>query len=160
MSDAATPTAPKKKGLMMPMAIGLVLALLGGAGGFFAAQSGLLPAPGMSDEAGSKDAKVPIEDVEFVPVDPLVISIGRAANNRHLRFLAQLEVPGGKAAQVAQIMPRIVDTLNGYLRAVDVRDFEEPTALIRLRAQMLRRVQIVAGDGLINDLLIMEFVLN
>jgi flagellar FliL protein len=29
-----------------------------------------------------------------------------------------------------------------------------------LRAQMLRRVQIVAGEGRIRDLLIMEFVLS
>ncbi len=53
-----------------------------------------------------------------------------------------------------------MDILNGYLRAVDVRDLEDPSALIRLRAQMLRRIQIVTGEGRVKDLLIMEFVLN
>jgi flagellar FliL protein len=50
--------------------------------------------------------------------------------------------------------------LNTYLRALSIADLEESTALVRLRAQMLRRVQIVTGEGRINDLLIMEFVLN
>ena len=32
--------------------------------------------------------------------------------------------------------------------------------LVRLRAQMLRRVQMVTGEGRVRDLLITEFVLN
>jgi len=32
--------------------------------------------------------------------------------------------------------------------------------LLRLRSQMLRRVQVVTGEGRVRDLLIMEFVLN
>jgi flagellar FliL protein len=31
---------------------------------------------------------------------------------------------------------------------------------VRLRGQMLRRVQLVVGDGMVRDLLITEFVLN
>ncbi len=50
--------------------------------------------------------------------------------------------------------------LNSYLRAVEVRQLEDPSALLRLRAQMLRRVQIVTGEGRVRDLLISEFVLN
>jgi flagellar FliL protein len=57
-------------------------------------------------------------------------------------------------------MPRVVDVLNGFLRAVDVTDLEDPAALLRLRAQMLRRVQIVTGEGAVRDLLVMEFVVN
>ena len=57
-------------------------------------------------------------------------------------------------------MPPIIDVLNGYLRALEVTDIEDPAALTRLRSQMLRRAQVVAGPERINDLLIMEFVLN
>ena len=49
---------------------------------------------------------------------------------------------------------------NSYLRALELRDLEDPSALTRLRAQMLRRVQVVAGPERVNDLLVMEFVLN
>jgi flagellar FliL protein len=57
-------------------------------------------------------------------------------------------------------MPRIVDVTNTYLRALKLADLEDSQALIRLRAQLLRRMQVVTGEGRINDLLIMEFVLN
>ena len=58
------------------------------------------------------------------------------------------------------LKPRVMDVLNGFLRAVEVQELEDPAALIRLRAQMLRRIQIVVGEGRVNDLLIVEFVLN
>ena len=54
----------------------------------------------------------------------------------------------------------ILDVLNGYLRAVEMRELEDPSALVRLRAQMLRRVQIVTGEGRVRDLLVTEFVIN
>ena len=53
-----------------------------------------------------------------------------------------------------------MDVLNIYLRALDPHELQEPAALLRLRAQMLRRVQIVTGPGMVNDLLVMEFVFN
>ncbi len=57
-------------------------------------------------------------------------------------------------------MPRVIDVLNSYLRALETSDLADSTALVRLRAQMLRRVQIVTGGDRVHDLLIMEFVLN
>lgn len=58
------------------------------------------------------------------------------------------------------LLPRVVDTLNTYLRAVDVADLAAPAMAVKIRAQMLRRVQIVTGEGRVRDLLISEFVLN
>jgi len=101
-----------------------------------------------------------LPDVTFVPVDPLVISLGSQSDYSHLQFESQLEVVRQYQDDVTVLMPRIVDVLNGYLRAVNVRDFEEPSTLIRLRAQMLRRVQIVTGEGRVRGLLIMKFVVN
>ena len=82
------------------------------------------------------------------------------ATAKLLRFAGQLEVAPEHATEVAGLMPRVLDVLNTYLRAVDVRDLEEPSSLARLRAQMLRRVQVVTGEGRVRDLLITEFVLN
>ena len=46
------------------------------------------------------------------------------------------------------------------VRAIDVAEIEDPGALVKMRAQMLRRVQIVSGEGRVRDLLVTEFVLN
>jgi flagellar FliL protein len=158
--------APKKRASKLPLILGLVLALAGGGGGYYAVTEGLILGDSHGEAATGHDeghgpAEVePLGDVAFIPVEPLIVNLGERATARHLRFQAQIEVNGAHAAEVRAVLPRIVDVLNSYLRAVDVRDIEDRSALVRLRAQMLRRVQLVAGSGRVRDLLIMEFVLN
>ena len=48
----------------------------------------------------------------------------------------------------------------GGLTGVATPTIDTVLALIRLRAQMLRRIQVVSGEGRVRDLLITEFVLN
>mgnify|MGYP001793210036 FL=1 len=154
--------APKKSS-KLPLLIGLVLALIGGGGGFFAVQAGLIGGTdGVEEEVSetTEEEGKTLPPVAFVALDPLVISLPSVGGRNHLRFGAQLEVPPGYVAEIEAIKPRIVDVLNGYLRAVDLAELEDPTALMRIRGQMLRRVQVVAGQGKVNDLLIMEFVLS
>ncbi len=156
--------APKKKS-KLPMLIGLALAVILGGGGFFAVYSGMVLAPAPTAEAEKEEEKpdeemLPLPSVAFVEIQPLVINLGTGSSNRHLKFAAQLEVEPEAEDEVRNVLPRVTDVLNGYLRAVSVAELEEPTALVRLRAQMLRRVQIVTGEGRVRDLLIMEFVLN
>jgi len=149
---------PKKRS-KLPLILGLVLAVVLAGGGFYATWSGTLFAPAGSDtDAGQEVAALP--DVAFVPIDPLVISLGSGAQNSHLRFTAQLEVNSAHSGEVTHLLPRIADVLNGYLRAVEAKELEDPAALVRLRAQMLRRIQIVTGEGRVRDLLVTEFVLN
>ena len=158
MSDAAAePEVAKRRPGRKALLAGLVLAPLAAAGGYFATISGYLPLN--ASEAPKDEARPPL-DVLFLPLEPMIISIGRGGLARHLRFEAQLEVDPDRAGEVTTLMPRVIDVLNGYLRAVDVRDLEDPAGLVRLRAQMLRRVQIVTGEGAVRDLLVMEFVLN
>lgn len=152
---------PKKRS-KMPLIVGVVLALALGGGGFFAVYSGLLLSQDESHSGthGAEAERADLPEVAFVPVDPLTINLGRGSANRHLRFRAELEVEPSAKNDVTAMLPRVLDVLNGYLRAVDLSDLEEPTSLIKLRAQMLRRVQMVTGEGSVRDLLIMEFVLN
>lgn len=168
---------PPKKGSKLPLLIGLVLALAGGGGGFFAAWSGLLPFGGSDPaetshgdgaqgeghgdgHAADPPLPMPDTDVAFVELPPLTISMGTMANLHHLRFRASLEVPPQYASEVETLAPRVLDVLNSYLRALQPEDIEAPGALIRLRSQMLRRLQMVAGEDRVSDLLVLEFVLN
>ena len=157
-------TPPKRSKLSL--LLGLLLALAGGGGGFFAAYSGVLAwgessLPGAPERAREQGAPGPVAlpDVDFVAIAPLVISLGNA-DGTYLRFRAQLEVPRAYKSEVEHLLPRVVDVLNGYLRAVDLADLKNNAALVRLRAQMLRRVQVVTGADRVRDLLVMEFVLN
>lgn len=177
-----------KKPSKLPLIIGLVAAIGLGGGGFFAAYSGMLSgligggeemaesekgADGKAEadsgsdtaSAGSaEDESAPpvaaIPAAAFVQIEPLVVSLGSGSSLAHLRFRGHLEVAEGTEEAVTSLMPRVMDVLNGYLRAMKPEELSDPTMLIRIRAQMLRRVQLVVGDGLVKDLLVSEFVLN
>lgn len=161
---------PPKKRSKLPLLLGLVLALAGAGGGYFAVTSGLLPGgesphaadPGAHGEKGDEAGPVEVAalpEVEFLPIEPLIVSLN-TSNGTHLRFRAQLEVRRAYRSEVEHLLPRVVDVLNGYLRAISLADLQDNAALVRLRAQMLRRVQVVTGGDRVSDLLIMEFVLN
>jgi len=166
MADEETPPEGEPaKASKMPLVAGLVLALVGGGGGFYAAWSGMILGGGDADNAQAEaeddmPVKDPFADITFIEVDPLIISVDARPERRLLRFRAQLEVPKTYHDDVKKLLPRVVDVLNSYLRALEVADLEDQAALSRLRAQMLRRVQVVTGQGRVNDFLIMEFVLT
>lgn len=144
--------------------IGIVLAVILGGGGFFASFSGLIP--GLGSGAPEMAEKKPVQAMaavkmaSFVPLDEMVISLGPRAQASHLKLSVQLEIDPIFQEEITNDMPRILDVLNTYLRAVEEADIESPAAMARIRAHMLRRVQIVTGEGRVKDLLITEFVLN
>jgi len=154
--DASLDEALKKRS-KKPLLIGLVLALLLGGGGFYATWSGMILGDG---ESKVQAAPGPLKGIAFVPLETMVVSLGLDSGSRHLRFTAQIEVVDSAVADVTLLKPRILDVLNSYLRAIDTASIENPQAMARIRAQMLRRVQIVTGEGRVRDLLITEFVLN
>lgn len=162
MTDAATDPAEadgetKKKGGLKPLLFGLVLAVVGAGAGFFAGSSGLL--------GGGSDTSDPVEEkaeksAVFVDVTPIVVSIARPQGLSQLRLNLSLEVDEAYVEDVTKMMPRLLDVLNSYLRAVDTVDISDAATLVRLRAQMLRRIQVVTGGDAVRDLLIQEFVVN
>lgn len=153
--DSLAPVARSRR----PLLLGAGLSLLFGGAGFYAGWAGLLP-PGTGPAAHDGAATPAVPALAYVPIDPITINLGQRGQTRHLRFAAQLEVVPAQAAEVVRLMPRIVDVLNTYLRALDLPELEAPSALTRLRGQMLRRIQIVTGPGRVTDLLVMEFVFN
>ena len=155
--EAGLEEVPKKRS-KKPLLLGLVLALLLGGGGFYVTWSGLLL--GAGSHATADAAPGPLKGIAFVPLDTMIVSLGPTSGSRHLRFTAQVEVVDTAVPDVTLLKPRILDVLNSYLRAVDTASIEDPQAMARLRAQMLRRVQVVTGEGRVRDLLITEFVLN
>jgi flagellar protein FliL len=156
-AEATQDSGPKKRS-KKPVLIGFVLALLLGGGGFYATWSGLLSGGG--DHAQEGAAPASLQGIAFVPLETMVVSLGPDSGSEHLRFTAQVEVVETATVDVTMLKPRILDVLNSYLRAIDTASIEDPQAMARLRAQMLRRVQIVTGEGRVRDLLITEFVLN
>ncbi|MFC6689103.1 flagellar basal body-associated FliL family protein [Jhaorihella thermophila] len=168
MSATETVTEDKPRTtLPVGLILSLVLAAMGGTGGFFAVRAGILPvgkphATAATHESGmsshEEDAAPP--ETEFVSIDPMVVSIGYGRERMHLKFRAELEVNPEDAETFRHVMPRILDMLNGYLRALEPRDLEDPLALLRIRSQLLRRINLLGDGKTARNLLIVEFVVN
>lgn len=158
--EADIPKGKSSKALI----ISTFMALIAAAAGFVATYRDLIPFPQANTPKESSDHGTahiePLADVVFVELPPLLVPMGNLLSNQYLRFRAELEVTPPYHDEVVTLIPRIVDVLNGYLRALDREDLEKPAALILLRSNMLRRVQTVVGDGRVNSILIMEFVVN
>jgi flagellar protein FliL len=148
--------AAARQGQGRMLLLSLAGAVLFGAGGFALAYLGRID-PGTGTGTATADTA---SQPGFVPIDRMIVSLGGPGRARHLRFAAEIEVPLAHLDEVTLLRPRIVDMLNGYLRAVDPDVIADPGALTELRAQMLRRVQVVAGEGRVNDFLIVEFVMD
>lgn len=160
MSQAETaeaqdvPTTPKRR--ILPLLAGLVAALVLGGASFYSVHTGWILAP--TDPAWR--ARHQNMDFAFIPLENMTISLVSPGGARLLRFSGQIEVAAESHAQMTRLEPRFRDVVNSYLHAIDPADLETPAALIRLRSQILRRLQVVAGDGHVRDFLITEFILN
>ncbi|MGS4946330.1 flagellar basal body-associated FliL family protein [Meridianimarinicoccus sp. RP-17] len=145
-----------------PLVLATITALALGATGYMAVGNGLvpgLPADRGTMAAGSEGTATP-PGVVYLEMEPFMVTIPRTDPVRQLRLELQLEVPMGAEAEVRALSPRLEDTMNTYLRSIDLTDIEDPDTLLRMRMQLLRRLQVAAGDGLIEDLLVTQFLIS
>ncbi len=158
--------APSKKAGKMGLIVLAMVVLLAGGGGFVAGSMGLIPIPvGKSAETAAKGsgyqpAVQPSASATFHQLPELLIPLGNARSSQYLRANLYLEIDPSAATLLRQTEPRIVDTLNIFLRAVDERDMSSILAMENLRAEMLRRVRLVTGDDAVRAVLIGEFLLR
>ena len=151
MADEAERT--KKRGIgrfILPVVVLCVAA----AAGFAAVQLGLSPASLMPSGKAEK------AEIAFVELEPMTVSIVTAERNKHLRVRTALEVNPEHKEEVLAMQPRITDVMITYLNSVELEDVESPSALLALRSQMRRRVDLVLGGDRVRDLLVQEFVIN
>jgi len=160
-TDQQQDDASKSKGSKLALILSCLLCITGAGGGFFAVSNGLVSIGPLAAEpsAASKKAE-PRPDIAFVTIPPIIVTLPPEAENNHLRFSGQIEVPAEYQSDVEFLMPRIQDFMNGYLRALKAHDIEGTGAIFRIRLQLFRRILSVVGDEKANGLLITEFILK
>ena len=155
--------APPKKG-KKGLLLALLPALLLGGGAFYATSSGLvsLPFGGAETPVEQKQPKAEPKSfgVAYLELDELVVPLSPRARSRFLVFQASVEAAPEDIAALEQIRPRILDVFNTYLRAIEEKELDEPSAMALLRARLLRRLNVVAAPVEPKDLLITTFVLK
>lgn len=120
---------------------------------------------GHGGKGGEADVK-PIGKIQhseyatFLVLDPIIVSIQPIGRSKHLKISLVLETREQDAEIMLEHGYYIKDVLNTFLRSVDASVLEDPAAMSRLRAQILRRIRAIVPDAQIENVLITEFVLT
>jgi len=160
IEDEDPPKPPLMKTLAFSLLGALGLGVVAAGVVFFLPETGDKCEPSAVAEQHNEKKTKSYEDIAFVNLDPLVITLGPNAKSEYLKISISLETTHDDVKTLEHLRPKFRDVLNTYLRAVDESDLVEPPAMTRLRAQILRRLQVVAPSGAVANVLITEFVLN
>jgi flagellar FliL protein len=180
----------KKKLPLLFIVIPVALVVLGGGGGaaFFMMQPKPAAAEGDDHSAGKKgadnkkaekkagkkggddgasDASLGVitegpDGVTFYTLPDMVVNI-QAPDGRptHLKLKLTLETRDAHVAEQLQgELPRMRDMFQGFLRELRPEDLAGSAGSFQLRAEILRRVNLIAAPGKVDAVLIEEMLVN
>jgi len=173
-ADGASPEggeAPKKKFLsgkmLIIVAAGALVLLLGiGAGVFFLFFSGSKQEEQQAhaEEGPPKAAEPagPVKSVYFNMPDLLVnLNAGAGRRTSFLKLTMSVELRSiDDASQFEANLPRIVDNFQVYLRELRPEDLRGSSGFLKLREELLTRVQLAAAPARVNDILFREMLVQ
>ncbi len=146
---------PAKKQLI----ISLLIVLLGLGAGYGLSSQNVFSQKGTTEPTATPTPNHE-QTFRFVPIPTIIVTLTTEDGYKYLKFTSELEVPDTHVNTVSEKIPRIIDTINTYLRALEVRDLERPGALFKIQSQLLGRLNTATGKDHINDILITEYVIN
>jgi flagellar protein FliL len=157
--------APKKrfgkKFLLIAGAGALVLVLGLGAGAYFLFFSGSSDAH-KTKMAGGAAAPLVAPQVAFFDMPDIVVNIQTADGTpAYLKLSVSLELDGADEKPGLQaLMPRIVDQFQSYLRELRVDDLRGSAGVMRLKEELLRRINVAAAPFSVRDVLLKEMIVQ
>ncbi|MBL8805932.1 MAG: flagellar basal body-associated FliL family protein [Rhodospirillales bacterium] len=161
---------PKKKLLSGKMLIiigaAVVLLLGGGAGAYFFLFSSKKPA-----EEAHAEGEHPVEPeqpagpqkIAYYNMPDLLVNLNAGAGRRtsFLKLTLSVELKSVDDAGVFEAnLPRIVDNFQIYLRELRPEDLRGSSGFLKLREELLTRVQLAAAPARVNDLLFKEMLVQ
>jgi flagellar FliL protein len=147
------------KVLVLYIALPLFLVLVGGgAATYFLLFSG-------QDEVVSEsmtDPNAP-KTVVFYDLPEMLVNLNTGSGKRktYLKVLISLELESTDAVtEIEQVMPRIVDSFQVYLRDLRVEDLQGSAGLMRLKDELLTRLNATVRPVKVNDVLFREMLVQ
>jgi flagellar FliL protein len=86
-------------------------------------------------------------------------STGRKQNFLKIRISLELESPLD-VGKIESVMPRIIDNFQVYLRELRIEDLQGSAGLLRLREELLARVNSSVKPAKVNDVLFKEMLVQ
>jgi flagellar FliL protein len=152
-----------KKMLMIVAGGALVLVLGLGGGTYYFLFSGSSKVPGgtkLAQDAPPQPIVAPT--VAFFDMRDIVVNIQSADGNpTYLKLSLTLELANAdQKAGIGPLLPRVVDQFQGYLRELRVDDLKGSAGVLRLKEELLRRINVATAPFMVKDVLLKEMIVQ
>jgi flagellar FliL protein len=164
--EGAEGEAPKKglskKLLLIAGGGAALLVLLLGAGAWFFLFRAPPPKPEPPKMAGGVRLPLVPPQIVFFDMPDIVVNIQSAESTPvYLKLSVALELPSAAEKPALQsLMPRIVDQFQSYLRELRVDDLHGSAGVMRVKEELLRRINIAASPYPVRDVLLKEMIVQ
>lgn len=142
-------------------AIGAIVLLLGGGGAywFFFAE-----APKPEKVAAGEPEPLPATppNVTYYDMPDIIVNIqGADSAPAYLKLSVSLELdnPEEKAG-ITALAPRVVDQFQSYLRELRIDDLKGSAGVVRLKEELMRRINAVAAPYRVRDVLLKQMIVQ
>jgi flagellar FliL protein len=159
---AETPKGLKKfltRKMLMILVPGLLLVLGAGGGGAY-----FLLAGGDHPRQGAEAEQMPITPpkVAFSDMADILVNIqSDDGTPAYLKLSVSLELDDEEhKAAIQPLMPRITDQFQAYLRELRLDDLKGSAGVLRLKEELLRRVNAAAAPYHVRDVLLKEMIVQ
>lgn len=98
----------------------------------------------------------------FLKIPDMIVNLSSSDGQpRYLRLSVQLELKSeGDKIAVEQVMPRVIDQFQTYLRELRVKDLRGSAGIYRLQMELLSRVNAAAYPVEVQDVLFQEILIQ
>jgi flagellar FliL protein len=162
--QASEPEAKPRSGRKwkLILMIGLPLLLLLGGGGAAYVMGMVPPVGGKVESAGSTEQIEDPSEIAFVDLPDLLVNLNVSGQRlRFLKLTASLEVHGAdQAAIVRQLVPRILDSFQLYLRAIRPEELQGSEGAYRIKEDLLARTNAAVRPAEVRDVLVREMLVQ
>jgi flagellar FliL protein len=145
------------------VAAGLLVVLGGGGAAYYF----LAPTPKTADETAlasvqTQAANLPPARAAFFDIPDIIVNIQTPDSApAFLKLSVSLELDKAEAkAAIEPVLPRIIDQFQTYLRELRVEDIRGSAGVMRLKEELLRRVNLAVAPTPVRDVLLKEMIIQ
>jgi flagellar FliL protein len=146
-----------KKMLMIAVPALLLVVGGGGAGAYF-----FLFKSDKTQEAKAEEVPLTPPKVAFSDMQDILVNIqSNDGTPAYLKLGVSLELEDdAQKAALQPLMPRITDQFQAYLRELRLDDLKGSAGVLRLKEELLRRVNVAAAPYKVRDVLLKEMIVQ
>ena len=141
-------------------AIGVVVLLAGGGAAYYF----FFGASKSAELAANAPEPLPATppNITYADMPDIIVNIqGADAAPAYLKLSVSLELDSAEEkAGITALMPRVVDQFQGYLRELRIDDLKGSAGVVRLKEELIRRVNAAAAPYRVHDVLLKQMIVQ